>query len=274
MGAQRADAFLVEKGYFPSRARARAAILAGDVLIDGLKVAKAGMPVREGSVVELVRHRRYVSKGGDKLEGALAAFCVDVRGLRVMDAGASTGGFTDCLLAHGAREVVAVDVGYGQFDWRLRNDERVTLLERTNIRHVTVETIGGRCDAAVADLSFISLRLVVPVLEDLVVPRGPLLVLFKPQFEVGKADVGKGGIVREPRLHVRALQDFAKWAERRGNGPLGLATSHPRGAGGNVEFWWHLAAGAPRLVDSKAIGRAVAEAGAGDASGAHGQAGV
>jgi len=195
-----------------------------------------------------------------KLDGALESFGVDVAGLRALDAGASTGGFTDCLLQRGAKEVVAVDVGYGQFAWKLRNDPRVRLLERTNVRALTVEAIGGTCDMAVGDLSFISLRTVLPVVASLVAPGGPLVMLFKPQFEAGKGRVGKGGIVRDGALHRELLVDFADWAEREGLGPVALAVSSPRGADGNVEFWWYCAVGAPRSVDEGAIGEIVARA--------------
>jgi 23S rRNA (cytidine1920-2'-O)/16S rRNA (cytidine1409-2'-O)-methyltransferase len=256
----RADAFLVEKGYFPSRAKARAAILAGEVTVNGQPFAKAGQQIPDGAVVEVARAPRFVSRGAEKLEVALDAFGIDVAGSRVLDAGASTGGFTDILLAQGAREVVAVDVGYGQFAWKLRNDSRVRLLERTNIRHVTVSEIGGPCDMAVADLSFISLKLTVETIVGLVEGGGPVLVLFKPQFEAGKGRVGKGGVVRDASLHFELLEDFAQWAAERGLGPRGLAVSEPRGARGNVEFWWYLSSGAERDVDESAIAAVVARA--------------
>ena len=200
----------------------------------------------------------FISRGGDKLCTALDAFEIDVAGARVLDAGASTGGFTDCLLSLGAREVVAVDVGYGQFAWELRNDARVKLLERTNVRGLVPDMIGGLVEIAVADLSFISLRLVVPVLETLVIVGGPLVLLFKPQFEVGKRLVGKGGVVRDPALHAQALSGFAAWAAGRALGPVALAISSPRGTDGNVEFWWRLAAGSERSVAEEDIARIVA----------------
>lgn len=264
MGGPRADAYLAEKGFFPSRAQARAAILAGEVTIDGAPVAKAGERVREGATVKVKERPRYVSRGGDKLEGALAASGIDVRGLRVLDAGASTGGFTDCLLVHGAREVVAVDVGYGQFAWRLRTDPRVRLLERTNVRDLGADDIGGPCDLAVADLSFISLKVVLPALFELVVSGGPLLVLFKPQFEAGRGRVAKGGVIRDPALHVELLRDFAGWSDSRGYGPVGLWVSEPRGSDGNVEFFWHLASGATRRVEDADVERTVRGAAQGD----------
>ena len=253
MSAVRADVFLVAKGFFASRARARAAILAGAVKVDGRPLSKAGESVSETSVIEVTEPPRYVSRGGEKLAGALDSFGIDVTGKRALDAGASTGGFTDCLLDRGAREVVAIDVGYGQFAWKLRNDPRVSLLERTNIRTVTADGIGGLCDLAVADLSFISLRLVLAGIAGLLESGAPMVVLFKPQFEAGKGRVGKGGIVREPAMHIELLGDFVRWAEGEGLGPLALTVSAPRGADGNVEFFFHLATGAPRMVDDARI---------------------
>lgn len=253
MGAERADAYLAAKGYFPSRAQARAAILAGAVRVDGRVIAKAGEPLREGSVVEVRRPARFVSRGAEKLDGALDALRVDVSGMRFLDAGASTGGFTDCLLARGCREVVAVDVGYGQLAWKLRNDPRVVVLERTNVRGLALEAVGGECDGAVADLSFISLRVVLPAIAKIVSAGGPMIVLFKPQFEAGKGRVGKGGVVREPGLHAELLLDFAQWAEERGFGPIGLVRSTITGADGNIEFFWWLATGSVRMVTDEAV---------------------
>jgi 23S rRNA (cytidine1920-2'-O)/16S rRNA (cytidine1409-2'-O)-methyltransferase len=265
MAAARADAFLVEKGYFASRAQARAAILAGEVRIDGRPVTKAGQAVADVGSVEVLARPRYVSRGGDKLAAALDAFHIDVTGLRVMDAGASTGGFTDCLLSRGAREVVAVDVGYGQFAWSLRNDPRVHLMERKNIRELNgIEA--GPLDAAVADLSFISLRLVVPVMARLVTPPGPMVTLFKPQFEAGKGRVGKGGVIRDASTHVELLSEFAAWADEQGLGPAALAASSPRGADGNIEFFYHLASGSERLVSDGDVAQVVGAAHEGDGS--------
>lgn len=260
MSAERADAYLAAKGFFPSRASARAAILAGTVKVDGHVIDKAGQRVAEGADVAVTSPRRFVSRGGEKLEGALEAFGLDVSEMRVLDAGASTGGFTDCLLSRGAATVVAVDVGYGQFAWKLRNDARVVLFERTNIRSLTSDLISGRCDMAVADLSFISLRLVLGVIADLVAPAGPIVVLFKPQFEAGKGNVGKGGIVSDPVLHAGLLEDFANWAEAHELGPLALEESRLRGADGNIEFWWYLASGAARSVGDRRIADVVAAA--------------
>jgi 23S rRNA (cytidine1920-2'-O)/16S rRNA (cytidine1409-2'-O)-methyltransferase len=260
VSAARADVFLVEKGYFPSRASARAAILAGDVKVSGERIAKAGQAIPDGAPIEVADAPRFVSRGGRKLEVALDEFRLEVDGLRALDAGASTGGFTDLLLQRGCREVVAVDVGYGQFAWKLRNDPRVRLLERTNIRTLTTDEIGGPCDMAAADLSFISLRLTVEPILGLIGGPGPCLVLFKPQFEAGKGRVGKGGVVRDASLHFELLEDFARWAEERGMGPKGLALSEPRGADGNAEFWWYLASGAAREVDEARIATVVAGA--------------
>ena len=202
---------------------------------------------------------RYVSRGGEKLAAALTYFGIDVTGARALDAGASTGGFTDCLLQHGASKVVALDVGRGQLHERLRSDHRVTVLEKTNLRTVSLEALGGRFDLASADLSFISLRTVADRLVDLVSPGGELIVLVKPQFEVGRREAAKGrGVVRDPELWRRALQEVIAAFERTGAAMMGVMVSPLRGADGNTEFLAHFRFGAPSGTSSDLIDSAVA----------------
>lgn len=244
MARHRIDAVLVDRGLFPSREQARAAVLAGEVRADGATVTKAGQLVAEDARVEVAQRRRYVSRGGEKLEGALAAFGLDVAGRRAIDVGASTGGFTDCLLQRGAASVVALDVGYGQLAWVLRNDDRVTVLERTNIRKVSPEDLGTPFEVVVCDVSFISLRTVLPHLAALLASGGDLLTLVKPQFEAGKGRVGKRGVVRDPAIHEEVLRDAVETARRLGLVVRGLAFSPITGPEGNIEFWmWASRAG-------------------------------
>ncbi len=203
--------------------------------------------------------RRFVSRGGDKLAGALERLDLRVSGRTWLDAGASTGGFTDCLLQAGARAVIAVDVGYGQLDWRLRNDERVTVLERTNVRTLTAAEVPWRPEAVVADLSFISLTLVLPQLAAVTVPSGDLLLMVKPQFEVGRAKVKKGGVVRDPALWLEAIHRVTTEAAVHGWAPVDVTASDLPGPAGNREFFVHLNRRGPH--NGEAAARAVAEAG-------------
>ncbi len=210
---QRLDVWLHENGLFPSREAARRAVMAGLVRVDGELADKPGFAVKENAKVEVEAPLHpYVSRGGLKLERALQQFPVDVRDRVVIDVGASTGGFTDCALQNGAKMVYAVDVGYGQLDWRLRNDPRVIVMERTNFRHVDKAVFVPRPDCAVMDVSFISTRLLLPVLVDLLVPPADILSLVKPQFEAGREHVGKGGIVRDPHVHLNVLVELAAYA--------------------------------------------------------------
>jgi 23S rRNA (cytidine1920-2'-O)/16S rRNA (cytidine1409-2'-O)-methyltransferase len=208
--------------------------------------------------IKVRTENRFVSRGGTKLDGALAALDVPVAGLRWLDAGASTGGFTDRLLQGGAAAVAAVDVGYGQLDWSLRNDDRVVVLERTNIRTLEATDLPWVPDAVVADLSFISLRLVLPALTEVVSPSGALLLMVKPQFEVGRDAVGKGGVVRDPNLWTAAVEGVVEAAEELGWGLVGTAPSRLPGPSGNREFFIHLVRGADS--DRASIVRAVKEA--------------
>lgn len=237
----RIDLALVERGDFPSRERARAAILAGDVRVNGVPVIKASELVDLEADIAVAEKRRFVSRGGDKLAGALDRFGVSTAGLRAIDVGASTGGFTDCLLKEGASSVVALDVGYGQLAWSLRTDERVTVLERTNIRHADPVSLGAPFDLVVVDVSFISLRTVLPYLEKLMGADALLLGLVKPQFEVGKGRVGKRGVVKSSEDHIEVLEGAMRVANETGLVVRGLTYSPIKGPEGNIEFWIMLA---------------------------------
>lgn len=242
----RLDTVLVQRGFFSSRSQAAAAVLAGEVSVDGQQVSKAGAMVAADVEISLREAQRFVSRGGLKLETAFEKFDLDVAGAAVLDAGASTGGFTDCLLQKGARKVIAVDVGYGQLDWKLRNDPRVEVHERTNIRGITPELLSEAPCFATLDLSFISLKKVLPPVIKCLKPGFELVALVKPQFEAGRGKVGSGGVVRDPETHRQVLTDIWVYAESQGLKVLGLAESGIRGPKGNVEFLIHLADGRDR----------------------------
>lgn len=235
---QRLDLIVVERGLLASRQRARALIMAGSVRVDGRVVDKPGALVASASRVEVVAEDLpYVSRGGVKLEGALTAFALDVTGRVCMDVGASTGGFSDCLLQRGAAKVYAVDVGYGQIAWRLRQDPRVTVMERTNIRHLPAERIPEPMDLITVDVSFISLRIVVPAVLKFLKPRGRLLPLIKPQFEVGRGQVGKGGVVSDPGQHARVIAELDQFFRGLGLECTPAVPSPIDGPKGNKEFF-------------------------------------
>ncbi len=238
---QRLDLVLTERGLCDSRSRAQALIMSGAVYVDGQKCDKAGTPVADDASVE-VRGETcpFVSRGGLKLEKALREFGVEPLGYVCSDSGASTGGFTDCLLQKGAKKVFAIDVGYGQLAWSLRTDPRVVCMERTNIRYVTPEELGEPLDLSVIDVSFISLRLVLPTVQRLLKPTGQVLCLIKPQFEAGKDKVGKKGVVREKSTHVEVLTHFLELADELGFTVRGLTFSPVKGPEGNIEFLGHL----------------------------------
>jgi 23S rRNA (cytidine1920-2'-O)/16S rRNA (cytidine1409-2'-O)-methyltransferase len=239
----RADLAMVEQGLAPSRERARALILAGEVLEGDRPVGKAGDLVTDQAALRLRSEPMpYVSRGGLKLAHALATFGLDVGGRVALDVGASTGGFTDCLLQAGVARVYCVDVGHGQLDWKIASDPRVTVLDRTNIRHLEPARLPERCDLATIDVSFISLRLVLPALPALLVPGSPLVALVKPQFEVGKGNVGKGGIVRDEKARLDALAAVADQARTLGFAVGGKTPSPITGGKGNVEFLLYLRA--------------------------------
>lgn len=239
---KRLDLLLTEQGYADTRAKAQAIIMAGQVYVDGQKADKPGTSYDAGVSIE-VRGGTcpYVSRGGLKLEKALRDFRVDPTGYVCSDSGASTGGFTDCLLQQGAAKVFAIDVGYGQLDWKIRSDQRVVVMERTNIRYVTPEQIGEPLDLSVVDVSFISLKIVLPAIRALLKPDcGQVICLIKPQFEAGKDKVGKKGVVRDPQTHQQVLDDFVALADEQDFHILGLTFSPVKGPEGNIEFLAHL----------------------------------
>ena len=239
---KRLDVLLTERMYAETRSKAQAIIMSGNVYVAGQKADKPGMSFEENVEIE-VRGATcpYVSRGGLKLEKALRDFGVDVNGFVCSDSGASTGGFTDCLLQQGASKVFAIDVGYGQLDWKIRSDPRVVVMERTNVRYVTPEQLGEPLDLSVIDVSFISLNIVLPVIKTFLKPEsGQVLCLIKPQFEAGKEKVGKKGVVREPETHQEVLDHFVALADRLGFKILGLTFSPVKGPEGNIEFLGHL----------------------------------
>ena len=258
----RLDAELVRRGLARSREHASELILAGRVSVAGARAGKpaTGVTTDVAIVVRSDPDRPdYVSRGGHKLEGALTAFGplgLTVAGRRCLDAGASTGGFTDVLLRRGAAEVVAVDVGYGQLAWRLQQDARVTVVDRTNIREVTAELVGGPVDLVVGDLSFISLLLVLDALVGVAAPEADLALMVKPQFEVGKDRVGKGGVVRSPTLRAEAVTAVAEAAAARGWGARAVTTSPLPGPSGNVEFFLWLRSGQATIGAAEVLAEA------------------
>ena len=238
---KRLDVLLTEQGYAENRTKAQAIIMSGIVYVDGQKADKPGTSYEETVAIE-VRGAAcpYVSRGGLKLEKALRDFGVKPEGFVCSDSGASTGGFTDCLLQQGAKKVFASDVGYGQLDWKIRSDPRVVVMEKTNIRYVTPEQLGEPLDLSVVDVSFISLKIVLPAIQKLLKQTGQVLCLIKPQFEAGRDKVGKKGVVREKSTHKEVLDDFVELADSLGFKILGLTFSPVKGPEGNIEFLGHL----------------------------------
>jgi 23S rRNA (cytidine1920-2'-O)/16S rRNA (cytidine1409-2'-O)-methyltransferase len=278
----RLDQLLVQRGLAETRAKAQALILAGSVLVGGAARTKAGEQIAEDAAVELVEALPYASRGGYKLAHALDSFALDPTGLIALDAGASTGGFTDVLLQRGAARVYAVDVGYGLLDWRLRQDPRVVLIERTNIRYLEalpepdqeIKRQGDKqieltdqlslspdllvsqsplADCATVDVSFISLKLVLPAVRRLIAPDAWVVALIKPQFEAGAAQVGKGGVVRDPAVHAAVLREALASAAAGGLAPHGLTRSPITGPAGNIEFLAWLGGPGPALDVARAI---------------------
>ncbi len=234
---ERLDQLLVARGLAESRTQAQRFIEAGEVRVDGVVVDKPGTKVAHDAEIAVEARRAFASRGGLKLQAALDAFAVPVAGRVALDVGASTGGFTDVLLQRGAARVYAVDVGYGQLAWELRQDPRVVVMERVNIRHL--ESLPEPPDLVVIDVSFISLKLVLPAVKELA-PRADVVALIKPQFEVGKGQVGKGGVVRDPAQHRTVLREVLRWAREHGFAVRGLIRSPIQGPAGNVEFLAHL----------------------------------
>jgi 23S rRNA (cytidine1920-2'-O)/16S rRNA (cytidine1409-2'-O)-methyltransferase len=255
---QRLDLLLVERGLAATRAQAQALIMAGSVRVGDELATRPAQLVAADAPVTVAERLPYVSRGGVKLAGALATFGIDVSERVALDVGASTGGFTDCLLQGGARRVYAIDVGYGQLDWQLRQDPRVAVLERTNIRHL--QALPELADLATIDVSFISLRLVLPAVRRLLRPGGEVIALVKPQFEAGRGQTRRG-VVRDPAVHRQVLADLADWCQTHGWTIRGIAPSPLRGPAGNREFFLWLAAGdAPAAIDvPAAIDHAVQE---------------
>ena len=237
MKKKRLDVLLFEKGMVPSRERAKAIIMSGIVYVNNQKADKAGMSIPEDAEIEIRgKTNSFVSRGGLKIEKALTYFQIDPKDLCAMDIGASTGGFTDCLLTRGARKVYSIDVGYGQLAWKLRQDPRVVCMERTNIRKVTPDMLDDVPEFAVIDVSFISLKLVLPVVAQLLNEHGRIACLIKPQFEAGKGKVGKKGVVREPEIHLDVLNAFIEDAHEAGFHVYNLTFSPIKGPEGNIEF--------------------------------------
>ena len=233
----RLDRFLVEQGFFSSREQAQRAVMAGEIKIGDQVISKSSVMVEPGAAVSLRARSPYVGRGGTKLEGALDHFEIFTQGLTALDIGASTGGFTDCLLQRGAAKVYAIDVGHGQLAWKIRNDPRVIVREKLNARYLRREDIPEKIDLCVIDVSFISLTFILPNAFDLVTPNGVILALIKPQFELQAADVAHGGVVRDPALHEKAQNKIRDFVMNVGHMVTGMVRSGITGADGNQEFF-------------------------------------
>ncbi len=254
MSKVRLDLLVFQKGLTDSRERARTEIMSGNVFVNGQRADKPGTAVDETSLLELRgASPGFVSRGGLKLQKALDFFGVSPEGKICLDCGASTGGFTDCLLKRGAIKVYAVDVGYGQLAWTIRNDPRVVTLERTNIRYVTKEQIPDDVDLAVIDVSFISLKLVLPPVKALLKGSGEVICLIKPQFEAGRDKVGKKGVVRDNAARLEVLENFLSYASANGFSVRGLTCSPIKGPEGNIEFLGYLGFGNGRIIDAAGV---------------------
>ena len=241
MKKERLDVLLVNRGMFESRAKAQAAVMAGQVLVNEQKIDKPGTPVAPEVTIRLLGNKLpYVSRGGLKLEKALQIFPISVEGKVVADIGASTGGFTDCALQNGAAKVYAIDVGYGQLAWKLRNDERVVNMERTNVRYLEADSLPEQVDAATIDVAFISLDKILPAVHKILKPEGFVVALIKPQFEAGREKVGKKGVVRDPKVHLEVIQTVLQTAMDLGFSILNLEYSPIKGPEGNIEYLVHL----------------------------------
>jgi len=253
---ERLDKLLVARGLVPTRSKAQGIILAGEVLVDGTMVDKPGTAVPLEAAIELKAQLPYVGRGGFKLAGALEAFDLDVTGNISADVGACTGGFTDVLLQNGASRVYAIDVGYGQLDWSLRQDERVVVLERTNARYL--EDLGEPVNFVAIDVSFISLRLILPAVKQWLAEGASIVALIKPQFEAGPKQVGRGGIVKDTAVHRAVLLELWQWLRENGFGVLGLTKSPVTGADGNIEFLVWLQVGAVDAIEETAVSELLA----------------
>lgn len=241
---ERLDVLLVKKGLAPSREKAKTMIMEGNVFVNNQREDKAGTNIPEDAVIEIKGNTlKYVSRGGLKLEKAMTHFGISLENKICMDIGASTGGFTDCMLQNGAKKVYAVDVGYGQFAWKLRTDERVVCMEKTNIRYVTPEDIADVLDFASVDVSFISLAKVLPAAKELLRDEGEMVCLIKPQFEAGREKVGKKGVVRDPAVHREVIEKVITEARELGFSILHLEYSPIKGPEGNIEYLVHICKG-------------------------------
>lgn len=255
----RLDALLTEQGLFESRAKAQAAIMAGQILVNEQKIDKPGTQVPEDAKVRILGDKlKYVSRGGLKLEKALLCFPLTVNGKIVADIGASTGGFTDCALQNGAAKVYAVDVGYGQLAWKLRNDERVINMERTNVRYLDETSLEDRIDVATIDVAFISLDKVLPAVKKLLAENGEVIALVKPQFEAGKENIGKKGVVKDPAVHLTVIENVVAFARELGFVPAGLSFSPIKGPEGNIEYLLHLTLSGEDNVSDELMKKTVA----------------
>ena len=243
---ERLDILLVDRGLISTRSRAKAVVMAGEVLVDGQRVDKPGTRVAREADIQLIAPMPYVSRGGYKLAGALDLFQIDVSGKVCADVGACTGGFTDVMLQRGAARVYAIDVGYGQLDWKLRQDQRVEVMERTNVRYL--EEMPEPAEFVSIDVSFISLKLVLPAVKKWLAPDGDIVALIKPQFEAGPKQVGKGGIVKDTAVHRQVLEEILNWALENDLTPQALISSPIKGSDGNREFLVHLRRGPAGLV--------------------------
>lgn len=237
---ERLDILIVERHLAPSREKAKAYIMSGVVYVSGQKEDKPGLQVKTDSVIEVREKMKYVSRGGYKLEKAMEVFPIILEGKITMDVGASTGGFTDCMLQNGAAKVYSVDVGYGQFAWELRKDPRVVCMEKTNIRYIVKEDIDEEIDFASIDVSFISLTKVIGPLQSLLKKEGEIVALVKPQFEAGRDKVGKKGVVRDPRVHKEVIENVLEYTRSIGFGTLGIDYSPIKGPEGNIEYLVYL----------------------------------
>lgn len=241
MKKERLDTLLVQRGFFESRSRAQAAIMAGQVLVNEQKIDKTGTQVAPDAAIRLLGgDLKYVSRGGLKLEKAVRCFNLDLTGKIAADIGASTGGFTDCALQNGAARVYAIDVGYGQLAWKLRSDERVVNMERTNVRYLEADSLPEKVDVATIDVAFISLDKVLPAVKKIIADDGIVIALIKPQFEAGKENVGKKGVVRDPQVHLTVINNVIATAKELGFKIAGLDYSPVKGPEGNIEYLLYL----------------------------------
>ena len=251
---ERLDILVCNNGLAASREKAKALIMAGTVLVNGEREDKPGSVFPSDALITLKgNHLKYVSRGGLKLEKAVDSFSLELAGKVCMDAGASTGGFTDCMLQNGAAKVYSVDVGYGQLDWKLRNDPRVICMEKTNVRYMTPDMIPEKCDFASIDVSFISLLKIIPPVRDILKPEGEIVALIKPQFEAGREKVGKKGVVRDPLVHTEVVEKVILFSQSNGLYVKGLDYSPVKGPEGNIEYLLYLS------IDSAGAAASAAE---------------